>query len=55
MVNLLALAHERGREADLAMLLAADLAVGQLPDLAALRERFAPEPCCPRSSSVSPR
>jgi hypothetical protein len=26
------------------MLLAADLAAGQLPDLAALRERFAPDP-----------
>jgi hypothetical protein len=44
MVNLLALAHERGCEADLAALLAADLAAGQLPDLAALRERFAPDP-----------
>jgi hypothetical protein len=44
MVNLLALAHERGCEADLAMLLAADLAAGQLPDLTALRERFAPDP-----------
>jgi hypothetical protein len=43
MVNLLALAHERGCEADLAALLAADLAAGQLPDLAALRERFAPD------------
>jgi len=28
----------------LATLLAADLAAGQLPDLAALRERFAPDP-----------
>jgi hypothetical protein len=44
MVNLLALAHERGCEADLATLLAADLAAGQLPDLAALRARFAPDP-----------
>jgi hypothetical protein len=44
MVNLLALAHERGCEADLATLLAADLAANQLPDLAALRERFAPDP-----------
>jgi hypothetical protein len=43
MVNLLALAHERGCEAELAALLAADLAAGQLPDLAALRERFAPD------------
>jgi hypothetical protein len=44
MVNLLALAHERGCEADLATVLAADLAAGQLPELAALRERFAPDP-----------
>jgi hypothetical protein len=44
MVNLLALAHERGCEAELATLLTADLAAGQLPDLAALRERFAPDP-----------
>src|ERR1700688_284813 len=44
MVNLLALAHERGCEAELAALLAIDLAAGQLPDLAALRERFAPDP-----------
>src|SRR5580658_8560985 len=44
MVNLLALAHERGCEADLATLLAADIAAGQLPDIAALRERFAPDP-----------
>ncbi len=44
MVNLLALAHERGCEAELAALLAADLAAGQLPDLAALRGRFAPDP-----------
>jgi hypothetical protein len=44
MVNLLALAHERGCEADLAAQLAAGLAAGQLPDLTALRERFAPDP-----------
>ncbi len=44
MVNLLALAHERGCEAELAALLAADLAAGQLPDLEALRARFAPDP-----------
>ena len=44
MVNLLALAHKRGCEAELAALLAADLAAGPLPDLAALRERFAPDP-----------
>jgi len=44
MVNLLALAHERGCEAELATILAADLAAGRLPDMAALRERFAPDP-----------
>ena len=44
MVDLLALAHERGCEADLAMLLTADLAAAQLPDITALRARFAPDP-----------
>ena len=44
MVNLLALAHERGCEAELAALLTADLAAGQLPDIAALRARFAADP-----------
>ena len=44
MVNLLALAHERGCEAELAALLEADLAASQLPDLTALRARFAPDP-----------
>jgi transposase InsO family protein len=44
MVNLLALAHERGCEADLAILLDADLAAAQLPDIVALRARFAPDP-----------
>ena len=44
MVNILALAHERGCEAELAALLAAELLAGRLPDMAALRERFAPDP-----------
>ena len=44
MVDLLALAHERGCEADLAAILAEELAANQLPDMAALRERFAPDP-----------
>jgi transposase InsO family protein len=52
MVNLLALAHERGCEADLAELLAADLAASQLPDLAALRARFAPNPAALPAVSV---
>ena len=44
MVNIRALAHERGCEAELAALLAAELLAGRLPDMAALRERFAPDP-----------
>jgi len=44
MAALLALAHERGCEAELATLLTADLAAVQLPDIAALRARFAPDP-----------
>ncbi len=44
MVSLLALAHERGCESELATLLTADLAAGQLPDITALRARFAPDP-----------
>ena len=42
MVDLLALAHERGCEADLAALLAEGLAVDRLPDIKALSERFPP-------------
>jgi len=44
MVDLLALAHDRGCEAELATALAADLSAGQLPSIAELRERFAPDP-----------
>ena len=44
MVNLLALAHDRGCEAELATILADDLAAGRLPDMAALSRRFAPDP-----------
>ncbi len=44
MVDLLSLAHDRGCEADLAAVLRADLGAGRLPDLARLRERFAPDP-----------
>ena len=43
-VELLSLAHERACEAELATLLAEDLASHQLPDLAVLRTRFAPDP-----------
>jgi transposase InsO family protein len=44
MVGLLALAHDRGCEADLAASLDAELAAGGVPDLAILRARFAPDP-----------
>lgn len=44
MVALLALAHDRACEAELAECLAADLADGRLPDLATLQARFAPDP-----------
>lgn len=46
MVDLLALAHERGCEAELADQLAADLNAGQLPDIGRLRAHFAPDPAC---------
>ena len=44
MVDLLALAHDRGCEAELAVVLAGELAAGRLPDMAMLRTRFAPDP-----------
>jgi hypothetical protein len=44
MVELLAMAHERGCEAELAGELAAGLEAGRLLDMAALRARFAPDP-----------
>lgn len=44
MVELLALAHDRACEAELADILAADLDAGRAPDMAALRTRFAPDP-----------
>jgi hypothetical protein len=44
MVNLLALAHDRGCEAELAALLQDDLEARRLPDLAALSQCFAPDP-----------
>jgi hypothetical protein len=42
MVGLLALAHERACETELAAELEAILAAGRLPDLDTLRARFAP-------------
>jgi len=41
-VELLALAHERACEAELAQIIDAALDAGRLPDLAALRAQFAP-------------
>jgi hypothetical protein len=46
MVGLLALAHERACEAELAAVLAADLDQGGLSDLVDLRARFAPSLSC---------
>ena len=43
-VELLALAHDRGCEAELAQLIDLELDAGRLPDLSMLRERFAPNP-----------
>ncbi|MEW5425265.1 IS21 family transposase [Amorphus sp. 3PC139-8] len=44
MVELLAIAHERGCESELAEQLSACLEARQLPDMAVLRARFAPDP-----------
>ena len=44
MTDLLALAHERGCESELADKLSTALETGQLPDMAALRAHFAPDP-----------
>ena len=43
-VELLALAHERTCEAELAVSIEEELDAGRLPDLAILRERFGPSP-----------
>ena len=45
-VELLALAHDRACEAELAQIIDADLDAGRLPDLALLRKRFGPNPAC---------
>jgi hypothetical protein len=44
MVGLLALAHERACEAELAQAIDTELDAGRLPDLDALCRRFAPDP-----------
>ena len=43
MVELLALAHERACEADLAAAITADLDAGRLPEITAMHERFRPK------------
>jgi hypothetical protein len=43
-VELLALAHERGCEAELATAIDGELDASRLPDLTALREQFGPAP-----------
>src|SRR5205814_9598900 len=44
MVGLLALAHDRACEAELAAAIEAELDAGRLPDLDSLGRRFAPDP-----------
>jgi uncharacterized protein YozE (UPF0346 family) len=44
MVDLLALAHERACEAELAVCLADDMEAKRLPDIDQLQSRFAPDP-----------
>jgi len=44
MVDLLAMAHERNCERELAEQLTVCLQAGRLPDMTALRARFAPDP-----------
>ena len=43
-VDILALAHERGCEADLATVITGHLEAGSLPDMAVMRARFSPDP-----------
>jgi hypothetical protein len=43
-VELLAMAHDRACEVELAQVIDAELGAGRLPDLALLRERFGPSP-----------
>jgi hypothetical protein len=53
-VGLLALAHERACEAELAALLDAELEAGRLPDLDVLRRHFAPDPGVVPDITVAP-
>lgn len=43
-VDILALAHDRGCEAELATVISGLLAANELPDMAAMRARFSPDP-----------
>jgi hypothetical protein len=52
-VEILALAHERACEAELAVALEALLDAGRLPDMAALRARFAPDAAAMPGITVS--
>jgi hypothetical protein len=52
-VELLALAHERSCEAELAEAIEVELDAGRLPDLAILRERFGPNPACVPTINVT--
>lgn len=51
-VEILAIAHERACEAELAAILTAELDAGRLPDLAELRRRFSPDPAALPEVSV---
>ena len=53
MVGLLALAHERACETELAAAIEEDLDSGRLPNLAALTERFAPKDAAPPNVVVA--
>jgi hypothetical protein len=52
MVGLLALAHDRACEAELAQAIDAELDAGRLPDLSLLERRFAPNPAAIPDSTV---
>ena len=54
MVELLALAHDRGCERELAEHLAETLDAGDLPDIAVLRSLFGPDPARLSRPEVSP-
>lgn len=52
-VDILALAHERGCEADLATAITGHLDAGTLPDMAEMRARFSPDPATLPDITVS--